>query len=212
MKADGMLRFYAERFPAVEINNTFYRLPSTSTLESWTTQVPADFTFVLKASQRITHIRRLKPEAAEPLGYLLDASEVLGPTRGPILFQLPPNMKKDADRLKQFLELIPGSVRAAFEFRHESWLDDETFDALRDAGAALCIADSTESTTPFVATAAWGYARLRREEYDDAALAEWSRRMKDTAWSDAFVFFKHEDAGTGPRLARRFDDIFKATR
>ncbi|MGD8279310.1 MAG: DUF72 domain-containing protein [Gemmatimonadota bacterium] len=202
-----MLRFYAENLAAVEINNTFYRLPSEKMLRQWSEQVPPGFTFVLKASQRITHQKRLK-DAGEPLSYLLTTSTVLGPSLGALLFQLPPNLKKDVARLRDFLALLPDGVRAAFEFRHASWFDDETCAALRTRNAALCIADTLDGTTAVESTADWGYLRLRREEYGERDLEDWVTRIRAMNWSDAFVFFKHEDEGTGPRLARRFVTLF----
>ncbi len=201
------LEFYAGHFGAVEINNTFYRLPSERVLRQWSEQVPAGFTFVLKASQRITHHKRLK-DAAEPLAYLITTASVLGPALGPFLFQLPPNLKLDVPRLVDFLALIPPTVRAAFEFRHDSWHDEDTYDALRTHGAALCVADTAEATTPFVATTDWGYLRLRREQYTDAELAHWLELVSAAAWTEAFAFFKHEDEATGPALARRFERLF----
>jgi uncharacterized protein YecE (DUF72 family) len=203
-----MLRFYAEQLAAVEINNTFYRLPSEKMLRRWSEQVPPGFTFVLKASQRITHQKRLK-DAGEPLSYLLTTSTVLGPSLGALLFQLPPNLKQDLERLRDFLALLPDGVRAAFEFRHDSWFDEPVYAELRARNAALCVADSLDRTTPIVATADWGYLRLRREEYADHELGSWVARIRETGWSDAFVFFKHEDAGTGPRLARHFVELFE---
>jgi uncharacterized protein YecE (DUF72 family) len=202
-----MLRFYAENLPAVEINNTFYRLPSEKMLRQWSGQVLPGFTFVLKASQRITHQKRLK-DAAEPLSYLITTSTVLGPSLGALLFQLPPNLKKDVARLHDFLALLPDGVRAAFEFRHDSWFADDVYGELHARGASLCIADTPDGTTPVEATAGWGYLRLRREEYGDRELTDWVARIRTMRWTDAFVFFKHEDAGTGPRLARRFMDLF----
>ncbi|MCI0437308.1 MAG: DUF72 domain-containing protein [Gemmatimonadetes bacterium] len=206
LPASAMLRFYAERFRTVEMNNTFYRMPSEKTLLQWKSQVPDGFTFVLKASQRITHFRRLK-DAADPLAYLLATSAALGAARGPFLFQLPPNLQKDLSRLETFLDLLDDSARAAFEFRHPSWHDEDVHAALRARGVALCVADTGEATTPVVATAAWGYLRLRRQEYDDAVLEHWARRAYESGWIEAFVFFKHEDAGAGPRLAARFEAI-----
>jgi len=206
LPAPAMLRYYAERFRTVEINNTFYRMPSEKTLHQWAEQVPESFTFVLKASQRITHFKRLK-DAGEPLSFLMTTSSALGPARGPFLFQLPPNLKKDLPRLEAFLDLLPDTVRAAFEFRHPSWQDDDVHAALRARAAVLCIADTDEDTTPVVSTADWGYVRLRREAYDDAALAEWVGRIAGQPWHESFVFFKHEDAGTGPRLAKRFEAL-----
>src|SRR5262245_32037767 len=190
-----MLRYYGERFRTVEINNTFYRMPKVTVLNTWAEEVPAGFKFVLKASQRITHQLRLK-DAAEPVSYLLKASAALGERLGPLLFQLPPNLPKDLPRLRDFLALLPKDRRAAFEFRHQSWFDDEVFAALREQGAALCIAEAeADLEIPFVATAPWGYLRLRLPEYSDKDLRNWAKRVKDQDWTDAFVFFKHEDEG-----------------
>jgi uncharacterized protein YecE (DUF72 family) len=209
LPAGQMLRFYAENLPAVEINNTFYRLPSEKLLRQWSEQVPSGFTFVLKASQRITHQKRLK-DAGEPLSYLLTTSTVLGPGLGALLFQLPPNLRKDVPRLRDFLALLPDGIRVAFEFRHPSWFDKEVYSELSGRDVALCIADTLDGTTPIEATASWGYLRLRREEYGDRELEDWVTRIRSLDWSDTFVFFKHEDAGTGPRLARRFIARFDA--
>ncbi|MBC7790408.1 MAG: DUF72 domain-containing protein [Anaerolineae bacterium] len=210
IKADGMLRYYAERFSAVEINNTFYRTPSESTLLGWAESVPDGFTFVLKASQRITHIRRLR-EVSSEVGFFLQTASVLGDKLGPTLFQLPPNMKKDVARLTEFLELIPRVWRAAMEFRHASWFDEEVFDLLRSRDIALCLADTDEETTPFEATASWGYLRLRRVVYEELDLAAWAERVLAQSWGEAFVFFKHEDEATGPALAARFMRLVNPT-
>jgi len=199
----GMLAYYARRLPTVEINNTFYRLPSKDTLLKWAEQVPQDFAFVLKASRRITHMKRLK-DAAEPLEYLLTNAAVLERKLGPILFQLPPNMKKDVERLRGFLELLPDGLLAAFEFRHASWFEDDVYEALRERACALVVADTDDGTTPLQRTAPFGYLRLRREQYDDAALERWRDEVCSQSWERAFVFFKHEDAGMGPALAERF--------
>ncbi len=207
LPAAGMLRFYASRFHSVEINNTFYRMPSVATLTGWAEQVPDGFVFVLKASQQITHRKRLK-DAAEPTAYFFGNAAVLGERLGPVLVQLPPNLKKDADRLAGFLSIAPADRRLAFEFRHASWFDDEVYALLREHGAALCIAQGEELETPFVATAPWGYLRLRQVAYEDEALGDWAKRIRDQAWTDAFVFFKHEDEGTGPKLAARFESLF----
>jgi len=206
MKEADMLPYYAERFDTVELNNTFYRLPNESTLQQWAARVPEGFRFSLKASRIITHIRRLK-EVAEPVAYLYRATESLGAARGPVLFGLPPNMKQDLDRLRAFLDLVPAGVPTAIEFRHESWHDDVVFDALRERGVALCIAQTADEETPVVATAGWGYVRLRREAYDTAELKQWRERIAAQKWDEAFVYFKHEDAGVGPRLAREFLDL-----
>jgi uncharacterized protein YecE (DUF72 family) len=199
-----MLKYYGSRLPTVEINNTFYRLPKESVLTSWADQVPAHFRFSIKASQRITHIKRLK-DAGDETEYLLRTVRILGVRLGTILFQLPPNLKKDLARLEQFLKHIPGDVRAAFEFRHASWFEDDVFNLLRSNRCALCIADADDDLQiPFVGTADWGYLRLRREVYTGAALKGWMKRIQEQAWADTFVFFKHEDEGTGPRLAAQF--------
>ncbi len=201
-----MLRFYSSRLPAVEINNTFYRMPRASLLESWAEQVPDGFTFALKASQQITHRKRLR-DAREAVSYFLQVATTLGDRLGPVLFQLPPNLKKDLPRLTDFLEGLPRSFRSAFEFRHDSWFDEEVFAALAGAGAALCWAEDEQLATPNRATAGWGYLRLRRPDYGDAEIAAWAERIGAQAWSDAWVFFKHEDEGTGPRLAGRLREI-----
>jgi uncharacterized protein YecE (DUF72 family) len=202
----GMLAHYAGRLPTVEINNTFYRMPSRSVLARWAEEVPQDFCFVLKASQRITHQRRLTAASAPDVAYFVETASTLGPRLGPLLFQLPPFLKKDAGRLREFLALLPQGTRAAFEFRHASWFDDEVYSVLRDGGATLCSADTDESGdegAPVVPTAAWGYLRLRRAEYGQADLGAWAERIQSQPWDEAFVFFKHEDAGKGPALAAR---------
>src|SRR5574340_248583 len=202
-----MLHYYGEHFRAVEINNTFYRMPSASVLEAWAEEVPADFRFVIKASQRITHQHRLL-DADEDTGYLLDIVATLKQRLGALLFQLPPNMKKDVPRLDAFLALLQPPRRAAFEFRHRSWFDEEGFALLHAHQAALCIADAEgDLDVPFVATADWGYLRLRRPDYGDAALKAWGKRVQGQDWQDAFVFFKHEDTGKGPQLAKRFVEL-----
>jgi len=204
LAAKDMLRFYGGQLPAVEINATFYRMPRTSVLEGWAEQVPDTFRFALKASRRITHLKRLK-DAAEETGYLLDTSKALGERLGVILFQLPPFLKKDVERLEEFLALLDGGPRAAFEFRHASWHDDDVWAALRARDCALCVADIGDAdATPFVSTASWGYLRLRAPEYPDAELEAWAERVGSQGWSDAFVFFKHEDEGAGPALAAKF--------
>lgn len=207
----GMLRFYGEHFNAVEINSTYYRMPKDSVLLSWASDVPDPFQFVLKASRRITHFKRLK-DTEDELQYFLRTSSVLRKRLGPTLFQLPPNFKKDVPRLEGFLKALPKRWRAAFEFRHESWFDDEVYDALRDHSAALAAAETEDHETagdvPFTATADWGYLRLRRVVYTDEELQAWANRIKGQDWSDTFVFFKHEDKGTGPSLAKRFLELY----
>ena len=209
LRNDDMLSYYAAQFRAVEINNSFYRMPAEKTLRQWTGQVPPQFRFVLKAPQRITHFTRLKEESKDPLEYFLKTAATMGEQLGPLLFQLPPNLKQDLPRLQNFLTWIPAGVRVAFEFRHNSWFDDVVYDALRSASAALCIADTEAEQTPRVATTSeWGYLRLRRVAYAEADVAEWAGWTRAQSWQDAFVFFKHEDAGTGPRLAKQFEAAF----
>ena len=196
MKEKEMLRYYAERFSAVEINNTFYRLPGREMLLRWAEEVPPGFVFVLKASQRITHRQRLSAESKETVDYLFDVASALGGRLGPVLFQTPPFFRKDADRLRRFLDLLPAGHPVAFEFRHETWRDDEVHEALRSRNAALVCADTEESGeggAPIVPTADWGYLRLRRCDYDDAVLAGWRERVRAQPWRKAFVFFKHEE-------------------
>jgi len=208
-----MLAYYVERFATVEINATFYRMPNAKTLASWAATAPAGFTYVLKAPQQITHFARLR-EIDEPVRYFADTAAALGDKLGPVLFQLPPNFKKAADRLGEFLAIVPAGLRAAFEFRHESWFDDEVYGLLRARNAALCVADTEEGATPAVATADFGYLRLRAVEYSDDDLARWIATMEKigAGWSDAYVFFKHEDSGTGPALARRFVTLSESSR
>jgi len=205
LPAAKMLAYYVERFSTVEINATFYRMPNAKTVAGWATIAPAGFTYVLKAPQRITHFARLR-NVDEPLRYFCDTAQGLGDKLGPLLFQLPPNFKKASERLGELLSLLPVGLRVAIEFRHESWFDEEVFALLRTHNAALCVADTEEGSTPAVATADFGYLRLRAVEYSDADLKRWLETIERVGanWRDAFVFFKHEDSGTGPALARRF--------
>ena len=209
LPAKEMLRFYASRLPAVEINNTFYRLPKASVLETWAEQVPEGFRFAIKASRRITHLKRLKG-AEDETTYLLDTVETLGPRLGVILFQLPPNLKKDLPRLAQFVELVKGERRAVFEFRHPSWFEDDVFTCLREGGCALCIADVDDEPEPeLIATARHGYLRLRRADYGQEDLSRWAKKINDQEWEEAYVFFKHEEEATGPKAAGEFIQIAK---
>jgi uncharacterized protein YecE (DUF72 family) len=215
LPAARMLEYYASQLPAVEINNTFYRLPKAEMLAKWRETVPEGFRFALKVSQRITHKHRLEG-AQDAVRYLIETSESLGSCRGPFLVQLPPYFKRDTDRLVRFLAEWPQDARAAFEFRHASWFDAEVYDVLRSAGAALCVADPHQvkdaadpaAEPELIATASWGYLRLRREGYDDAALAAWAKRVRAQVWDEVYAFFKHEDEGAGPGLAARFAAAF----
>jgi uncharacterized protein YecE (DUF72 family) len=201
IKPEGMLAFYAARLPTVEINNTFYRMPKTEVLRSWAGSAPEGFRFAIKASRRITHISRLKAEsAAEPLGYLYGNLAALGDKRGPVLFQLPPNLKKDLPRLATFLELLPPDHGAAFEFRNESWFADDVYDALKAAGAALCLSEREDGAPPpLVETAPWGYVRLRLETYSEDDLGQWAQRLAATGWRETYAYFMHEP--TAPQYA-----------
>jgi uncharacterized protein YecE (DUF72 family) len=199
------LGYYATRFPTVEINNTFYRMPKESVLREWSARVPDGFTFSIKASQRITHHARLKAECADALDFLLRNTAVLGPSLGPVLFQLPPNLKQDLDRLKGFLGLLPDGRRYAIEFRHESWFDDAVFSALRDRDIAFCVAEQDDFKCPIQATASWGYLRLHRLDYDAGALGEWAKCVARQQWSDSYIYFKHDEGvGSGPPAVDAF--------
>ena len=199
MAPDAMLAWYAERLPTVEINNTFYRMPKVDVLQRWADATPEHFRFAIKASKRITHDARLDAAAAaEPLAYLYRNLATLGPKRGPVLFQLPPYLKKDSARLQAFLQLLPEGHGAAFEFRHDSWFDDEVYAELRAAGASLCLSEREDGTPPpRVETAPWGYVRLRLEHYADADLAAWADRLAVTQWREVFVYFMHEPTAPG---------------
>ena len=202
-----MLRYYATHFSTVEINNTFHKFPTESTVQSWADQVPGSFRFVLKARQIITHFRRLQSTERYVDDFIRIAS-VLKQRQGPILFQLPPNFKKDIPRLDAFLSYIGGRAKSAFEFRHESWFDDEVFNSLRAHEAAMCIADADDVPTAHVVrTANWGYVRLREEGYTDKNLRDWIKEIRSQNFDEAYVFFKHEDAGAGPKLAARFAEL-----
>lgn len=197
----GWFAMYATWFDTVEINNTFYRLPNASVLSGWAEQVPDSFRFAIKASRRITHIKRLK-SAEDETNYLIETLAALGAKLGVVLFQLPPNLKLDLERLERFLDLLDARVPAAFEFRHPSWRESAVALLLRARGAALCAADVDDEPSPeLVATAPHVYLRLRRERYAPGDLAEWAARLRAHAARDAYAFFKHEDAGVGPRLA-----------
>ena len=209
LAASEMLRYYAEHFPTVEINNTFYRMPASAMLAQWAQQVPEHFTFTLKAPRRITHEQRLR-ESESSVGAFLERATVLGSKLGALLFQLPPFLKKDLPRLQAFLELLPAGARVAFEFRHDSWQDDEVYEALRRRGAMLCVTDTDEGDTPFVVTSDWGYIRLRRTHYDDADLRGWAARIGEKKVDRTYVYFMHEDEALGTQFARRLTALWVA--
>src|ERR1051326_4218546 len=235
IKPAEMLPYYAERLSAVEVNYTFYRMPNARTVAGWMQAVPEGFTFVLKAPQRITHIARLR-DVEDPLRYFTETIRPLGVRLGPILFQLPPNFKQDLARLKNLLTLFPADLRCAWEFRHPSWFADDTYEALRTANAALCVADSEEGNTALESTADFGYFRLRNEGYGKEDLERWAERVRELGrmCQGALVFFQHaeagrgggrgsmrehaffftkpEEAGAGPKLAQAFAALFRSCR
>jgi uncharacterized protein YecE (DUF72 family) len=202
IKPEEMLAFYAERLPTVEINNTFYRMPKVAVLETWAGSTPERFRFAIKASRRITHMARLKAEtAADSVEFLYRNLAALGAKRGPVLFQLPPFLKKDVPRLTEFLRLLPEGHGAAFEFRNDSWFADDVYDTLKAADAALCLSEREDNAPPpLVETAPWGYVRLRLETYSDDDLQQWARRLEATSWREVYAYFMHEP--TAPAYAR----------
>jgi uncharacterized protein YecE (DUF72 family) len=210
LPADGMLRYYAERFPTVEINNTFYRMPAEDMLARWATEVPDRFAFTLKAPQRITHQKRLK-EAEGDVAEFLRRAAALGPKLGPLLFQLPPFFKKDLGVLGSFLDHLQPGREIAFEFRNASWDDEAVYAMLRERGVMLCLADTDkgDSPPPPIATAGSGYLRLRRTAYSDAELRTWVKQVAAQPWERAYVYFKHEDEGLGPKFAARFVELWQ---
>jgi uncharacterized protein YecE (DUF72 family) len=199
--AAGFLRYYAAHFSTVEINNTFYRMPTTKLIEGWASEVPDTFTFAVKAPQRITHNAKLEG-AGDAVSTLLRTVAILGPRLGPILFQLPPFLRKDVPRLERFLAELPAGPRIAFEFRHPSWFDDDVWAVMRARGAALCVAEGEKLESPLVVTADWGYVRLRRDAYPDELVDAWAEKIRAQPWREAFVYLKH-DEGDAPSVAKR---------
>jgi len=200
LPASQMLSFYAANFGAVEINNTFYRMPAETTLAKWASEVPDEFTFVLKAPAWITLSRNF--DSAAGLRRFFDIGSALGAKFGPALLR-----REQVDGLRELLAAVPKGRRVCVEIRHESWKDAEVVAALREHDAALCIADTDDVADPddmLVTTASWGYLRLRRTDYSDEQLAAWAKRVTAQPWSHAYVFFKHEDEGKGPVFAKRF--------
>jgi len=199
-----MLTYYSKQLPTVELNNTFYRMPKREVVAKWAEQTTDDFRFVLKASRRISHVKRLK-DPDEPLAFLYRSIAELGDKHGATLFQLPPNAKQNLDRLRTFFEALPDQHHAVMEFRNPSWFVKETYDLMSEFGVGLCMSDSEETPlTDIVATAALGYLRLRRMDYDKAQLERFAEQIRAQSWTEAYVFFKHEDEGAGPRMAGRF--------
>lgn len=207
LPASKMLPYFSERLSTTEINYTFHRIPSEKTIANWKKLTPENFRFALKAPQKITHFAKLR-DCANTIGYFYRIVATLGDKLGPVLFQLPPNFKKDAAVLSSFLRELP-TMRAAFEFRHASWLDEEIFALLKSRNIALCLADTEKLPAPTVATADYGYLRLRREDYSAADVARWAGfvRSKEAQWQETFVYFKHEESGLGPKLAQQMIDL-----
>jgi uncharacterized protein YecE (DUF72 family) len=204
LPAARMLPYYAARFPTVEINYTFYRMPNEKLVGGWAGQTPSPYQLTLKAPRRITHDNRLK-DCSELVGRFCLVARTLGDKLGALLFQLPPNLRKDIQLLDAFFVELPAGVRAAFEFRHQSWLDQETYDRLASRNLALCVADSEKLSTPVKVTADYAYFRLRDEGYDADDIARWADtiRSETSGCRDVFVYFKHEEEGKGPELARQ---------
>jgi uncharacterized protein YecE (DUF72 family) len=207
-----MLSFYAQQFDSVEINYTFYRMPTVRVLQSWGKETPGNFVFSLKAPRRITHDLRLR-DAADPLTFFTDTASALKDRLGVLLFQLPPFLKKDSSRLEDFLHQVPPGFKTAFEFRNATWYADDVYECMRRFGVALCVTENEQRDTPFEATADFGYFRLRKPDYTDAELEEWAKRIDGASsqWQDAFVYFKHEGEGKGPAFASRFRDILRGS-
>jgi uncharacterized protein YecE (DUF72 family) len=211
LPASAMLRYYAEHFTTVEINNTFYRMPAEAMLARWSEEVPESFAFTLKAPRRITHEKRLR-EAETDVAEFVRRAGALGSKLGVLLFQLPPFLKKDLPRLRDFLGVLPAGQRVAFEFRNASWQDDEVYETLRARGAMLCVTDTDEGDTPFVTTSDCGYIRLRRTHYDEADLRAWVERIAAQRLARTYVYFMHEDEALGTRFAQILTELWRAVR
>lgn len=208
MAESAMLRFYAERLPSVEINNTFYRMPAEAMLARWSEEVPAHFTFTLKAPRRITHDQRLK-ECDSAIEALFKRASTLGPKLGVVMFQLPHFFKKDVPRLRDFLALLPADRKVAFDFRNATWQDDDVYDALRERGAMVVVTDNEQGETPFVSTADCGYLRLRRTHYDDGELRAWIERIAPLPLACTYVYFMHEDEALGAKFAQTMQSLWR---
>jgi len=210
IKSKDMLKYYAKHFSTVEINNTFYRIPKQEVFESWKDQVPAKFRFILKAPQLITHIKRLKTDTKETVEYFTKVSSALGEKRGVVLFQLPPNFKLNLERLEEFINIVPEEIKAAFEFRHPEWFNDDVYNLLKKRNFALCLSDTDElPITELINTADWSYFRLRRINYTKKNLTDWHKKIAEQTWKEAYIFFKHEEEGKGPEFAKRFMELGK---
>lgn len=206
LAANKMLRFYATRLPAVEINNTFYRMPNQAAVQGWRAQVPESFSFAIKAPRRISHLKRLR-DSAEDVRVLLTALAELGASFGSLLVQLPPHAKCDEPALAAFLSHLPPTCKAAFEFRSPTWIVPPVLELLRSHNAALVQSESGDDFEPLPWTASWAYLRLRKVGYTERELMTWLARLTDAGVGEAQVFFKHEDAATGPKLALRLLEL-----
>jgi uncharacterized protein YecE (DUF72 family) len=209
ISADKMLGFYSSKLSTVEINNTFYRMPTANVVLSWARQVPAGFTFVIKAPQIITHVKRLN-DVKEETRHLFKTISSLGKKLGPVLFQFPGSFRENLPLLKDFLDIIPPKTACAFIFRHTSWFQDKTYSLLRNQKFCLGLEDTDESPIDdIISTASWGYLRLRRTDYSDAELSQWGKKVLAQQWKKSYVFFKHEDdeAARGPLLATSFEAL-----
>ena len=207
LPAKKMLPYYAARFPTVEINYTFYRMPTEKLVSGWATQTPSPYQLTLKAPRRITHDSRLKG-AGDSVARFCEVAATLGDKLGALLFQLPPFLRKDLALLDGFLTELPAAVRGAFEFRHVSWLDEDVFGRLAARNLAVCIADSEKLSTPVRVTADYAYFRLRDEGYQPDDIKRWADTIAASTSScrDVFVYFKHEESGKGPEFARLLMD------
>lgn len=202
-----MLSYYASRLHTVELNNTFYRLPQPGMIKSWKSQVPEDFRFSVKASKLITHFKRLK-DAGRETRLMLETVSAFGDRLGAVIFRLPEDMAKDLKRLEMFLKVLPADTPAVFDFRHPTWFDDEVVALLRSHKRVFCVSDIEELPESYnYKTADWGYVRLRRVKYTKADLVRWIKRIRAHEWKDTYVFFKHEDEATGPKLAAQFKTL-----
>jgi uncharacterized protein YecE (DUF72 family) len=202
LKAEEFLEFYATRLTTVEIDRTFYRMPNAKTIDAWKAATPEGFRFAIKASQKITHREKLAVPS-EALAYLVRILSGFEDRLGAVLFQLPPFLRCDLERLEKFLETLPSTLPSAFEFRHASWFTDDVYDLLRRRGVGLVLHEADDETTPLVVTAGLSYLRLRKSVYSPEELATWRERAR--AWVaegvDVYMYIKHEDNPDAPRIA-----------
>ncbi|MEP7015773.1 MAG: DUF72 domain-containing protein [Verrucomicrobiota bacterium] len=208
LAAAKMLPFYAERLNTTEINYTFRRIPAAKTIDNWNKLTPETFRFALKAPQKITHWSKLR-DCSDTMRYFHDVTSGLGEKLGPVLFQLPPTFKKDTFVLADFVNGLPPGTRAAFEFRHESWFADDVWEIFKTGNVALCLNETADFAAPKISTADFGYLRLRREDYTTSDVERWAEfaREQSKSWKDIFIYFKHEEAGIGPKLAKQMADL-----